>query len=320
MNSMPLSSTQSAAPFVNYMNEWGGDGNQLLWQFKSDFRNLNKTSGFIPSHALGMIVDATMQKVGAENIVDIHNHDLDFSDVHPYLRQLMSSSDDLLSCLTASSKLFHLQGSHYKMRAQYTKGEMRLYFGHGLAPSLRGSASLQYLTVLRVISVIRRFLGSEWRPEYLALSSQIEPPKPIVSHTTQNKVISGSSESYVPIKMAHSADIDSLNLPTEIPCSLFRVKQITQSFWRHEEFSIDFIAQLFGVSERTIQRLFSSQGHSFRQFVNTLKFDFAINQLKRGSKVTDVAVLLNYNEPANFTRAIKKHCGLSPSQLLAAEN
>ncbi|WP_413112357.1 helix-turn-helix domain-containing protein [Thaumasiovibrio sp. DFM-14] len=316
MSLMPISSTWSAAPFIRYFDAFGGDHRQLLWQFNVDFSRLQQMSPIIPSHALGVIADATMQRVGKESIVDIFRHDIVRSDMHPSIPPLLNTSDDLLTCINTAHKVLPLQGSHFRVNARYEEGEMRVFFSHGIDTTAKGYAPVQQFAAMRVISVIKHFLGNDWIPDYLAFSFPQQPPASLVNQTREKRILCAVPESYVPIRISQPTNIENGLLSTNTQCSAERVKMIVNNFWQHDDFSVDFVAQMFGVSGRTIQRLFSQQGYSFRQMVNQFRFDQAVTLLLQGQKVESVAEMLGYTEPANLTRAIRKHCGMTPSQLI----
>ena len=95
-----------------------------------------------------------------------------------------------------------------------------------------------------------------------------------------------------------------------------RVKGVVDTFWQDENFGIDFVAHLFGVSERTLQRLFVQHGMTFRDYLNQKKIERSIVLLKQGLSVQTVAEQLHYSDPSNFSRAMKKHINMTPTQYL----
>jgi len=66
-------------------------------------------------------------------------------------------------------------------------------------------------------------------------------------------------------------------------------------------------------SERSLRRILASEGVSFRQLVLARRMDMARQLLLSGERIAAVATAVAYSESASFSRAYKKHFGISPS-------
>ncbi|EHJ52764.1 helix-turn-helix domain-containing protein [Streptococcus macacae] len=81
------------------------------------------------------------------------------------------------------------------------------------------------------------------------------------------------------------------------------------------EFSIEDIAQMLGISSRTLQRNLSSEGTKFNQELQNVQKILALHYLKKPDLSTDeVAYLIGYAEVSSFSRAFKKWTGQTISQ------
>ncbi|MDP9802268.1 AraC family transcriptional regulator [Acinetobacter calcoaceticus] len=79
--------------------------------------------------------------------------------------------------------------------------------------------------------------------------------------------------------------------------------------------SLPEIAKRLNMSERTIKRHLQTQGTSFLQILNEIRFKEAKKLLaKEQYKIQDIATLIGYEESTNFVRAFKKQFGLTPHQ------
>ncbi len=305
MQSLAISSTMCAAPFIRYVEEYGHDSRKLLWQYGVDYNTLLQLSPHIPSHSLGLIIDSVEHCIGSDSIVDISSRYSNQIDMHPLVRELLLKSQGIVSFLTDVVSVSQHQGSHFQVWAGYEHDEMRIYFSHGVAESNRGFSLIQQFTALRLITLVQHFMGSSWKPEYLAFSSETIPSHHVYSQTQTGQVLRGVSFSFLPVKIGQPEYELPLNALDSNQSDFERVKSVAQSFWRHEDFSVGFLARLFGISERTVQRIFASQGLRFRDFHNQLKYNFTLSQLKRGTTVTDIASSLGYDNPSNLTRLMR---------------
>ena len=67
------------------------------------------------------------------------------------------------------------------------------------------------------------------------------------------------------------------------------------------------------MSERSLRRALQRTDQSFRQIVEDVRKDRAIELLRAGtSSITDVAATLGFSDPSAFSRAFKRWCGVCP--------
>jgi AraC-like DNA-binding protein len=75
------------------------------------------------------------------------------------------------------------------------------------------------------------------------------------------------------------------------------------------------------MSERSIQRSLSEEQTSYRQLVDDVRKNLAIEHLSRpGTSATDVAFLLGFSEPSAFTRAFRRWTGTAPTAFRSASS
>jgi AraC-like DNA-binding protein len=75
------------------------------------------------------------------------------------------------------------------------------------------------------------------------------------------------------------------------------------------------VAQKTGLSTRTLSRQLKKQGTSFRELVNEVKTQRAVNYLQTTEMpIEEVATRLGFSDSANFRRAFFNWTGLLPSQ------
>jgi AraC-like DNA-binding protein len=78
--------------------------------------------------------------------------------------------------------------------------------------------------------------------------------------------------------------------------------------------SIDDVAANFNLSSRTLQRKLREEGSSFKEIVDKVRKELALQYLKdKNNQIKDVAYSLGYNESSAFVRAFKRWTGTTPS-------
>jgi AraC-like DNA-binding protein len=75
------------------------------------------------------------------------------------------------------------------------------------------------------------------------------------------------------------------------------------------------VAEMVGLSARTLQRRLSEEGLTFARLVARARFDVAQQMLADPArKIIDIALDLGYSDPAHFTRAFARWTGLAPRE------
>ena len=75
------------------------------------------------------------------------------------------------------------------------------------------------------------------------------------------------------------------------------------------------MAEIAGLSVRTLQRRLSEERMSFSLFAERSRFDQAISLLTTtDATIGDIADELGYTKQANFTRAFRRWAGVTPGE------
>ncbi|GGO00594.1 helix-turn-helix transcriptional regulator [Nocardia rhizosphaerihabitans] len=77
--------------------------------------------------------------------------------------------------------------------------------------------------------------------------------------------------------------------------------------------SMDTVAAELHIDPRTLRRALTKEGASYRALVDEVRHQRAIDMLRLGQRVDEIARQLGYAETANFTHAFKRWEGLAPS-------
>jgi len=108
--------------------------------------------------------------------------------------------------------------------------------------------------------------------------------------------------------MTIPADVTSY--PRRVRTFLLKERRLPLEF---PEFSD--VAIQFNMAESTLRRKLQQEGISYRQIIENIRRDLAVQKLLRGShSVSEIADLLGYSETRAFTRAFREWTGMSPIQ------
>ncbi|MDV5170443.1 AraC family transcriptional regulator [Photobacterium rosenbergii] len=282
-----------------------------------DKKTLTTPTLYLPSHVVSLIVDSASKTTGHTDIGYYAAQYVNNQALHPQFQQHLASSEGLTDFLDSLISFQHLQGSHFKLWFEYLNGELRICHQSSLKATDKSYEHANEFTTFLIIKLLKDQLGASWQPSYLAFDHQSVPKAKIVGQTANKKVFYGAECSYIPVSL-NVADLQPFKRHPDqrLGCAMARVKSVVDTFWQEEHFGIDFVAHLFGVSERTLQRLFIQHNTSFRDYFNQKKIEKSMLLLQQGHSIQEVAEKLNYSDPSNFSRAMKKHLKQTPTQYL----
>jgi AraC family transcriptional regulator of adaptative response / methylphosphotriester-DNA alkyltransferase methyltransferase len=83
-----------------------------------------------------------------------------------------------------------------------------------------------------------------------------------------------------------------------------------------ETLSLAAVAHSIATSRRQLQRVFGERHTSFRRELQRVRMTRAAELLRRGGMpVASVARAVGYRQPAQFSKAFRRHHGVPPSEL-----
>jgi len=92
-----------------------------------------------------------------------------------------------------------------------------------------------------------------------------------------------------------------------------------QREYSDETLSLASVARSIATSQRQLQRVFSDRNTSFRRELQRVRMSRAAELLREdGLPVAAVARAVGYRQPAQFSKAFRRHHGHPPSELRGA--
>ena len=78
------------------------------------------------------------------------------------------------------------------------------------------------------------------------------------------------------------------------------------------------VARTLFVSTRTLHRRLAAAGVTFRQVVEEVRAQLAMDYLSKGASLSQVAFLLGFSEQSSFNRAFRRWTGMTPGRWRSA--
>jgi AraC-like DNA-binding protein len=227
---------------------------------------------------------------------------------------------DLFSTLTIGERLW--TSSHGE--------ELRLNCASTCDQGLGAYQSQLFILVLSVATV-RKVTGPNWWPGEVGLAYKSREPFPSVDTFAHSRIIQGVEYSYISLPTAllemplpqntgSSACIkEQPNAPLPTDFIGLVMAQVDAFSADNRDLHIDSIAESLDMSRRTLQRAIDREGGlSYKELLTHYRMERAAQWLVTAEKsVTEIALKLGYTDTSNFSRAFRRHTGLSPSAFRA---
>lgn len=121
------------------------------------------------------------------------------------------------------------------------------------------------------------------------------------------------------VDMAHDHYIDLLKQQTQDLTHSFAqecLHQIRLLSAKQQLANQELIAAQFHISVATLRRRLGAQGFNFRQLLDKVNGELALNGLNEGRRAQDIANSLGYSDERSFKRAFKRWFKVSPAQYI----
>ncbi len=106
---------------------------------------------------------------------------------------------------------------------------------------------------------------------------------------------------------------------THAATTLDRVRELIELLLPTGRCSVDQIARSLGVGRRTIHRHLAAEGETFTSLLDATRAELAQHMItNRRHTITEIAELLAFSSPGNFTRWFRHRHGCTPTQWRAA--
>jgi AraC-like DNA-binding protein len=219
------------------------------------------------------------------------------------------------------------QWSSFRFWLKETEGCVWLCSGLSYAGHPRGLEQQVQSRVIRVVGLIEQYLGFYWRPETLLLETRSLPSGMFADVLDCPRIIPGSRFSALPIptplltrggprsRPETESQLEAGSDKTTISWNLVDcLRSILPEYVQENQISVGSVAEIAGVSSRTLQRALREKGVTFRELVEDARFEVARSKLADDSMtIEDISRLLGYSESTHFTRAFRRTAGRTPS-------
>jgi AraC-like DNA-binding protein len=205
------------------------------------------------------------------------------------------------------------------------------WFEYSGQPLISNDIQMELYRVTSMIELVQLAAGKNWRP--LKVRLMMDKNRVVEKNNILNDCELLFSQAHTAIafpagllnatiisqtntRPTHLAGDDSrkLNEIQDKSELVNALREIISFYITEENLSIEVIADIAGLSTRSLQRMMKKHGISYNALLNAARQQYAETKLvNSASKISDIAYQLGYNDTAHFTRAFKRWTGMSPS-------
>lgn len=191
----------------------------------------------------------------------------------------------------------------------------------------------EWLNLQGVMSIISDLAEPNWCPPELTFVSRYAPPDLAREAFPNTRILVGQAYPSILIESVHLAracggtvarfdaapvSFGQGNRPSEQVAAwdfLSLLRMIMQPYLNGGRPDLGLVAEIVGMSSRTLQRRLQQSGSSYSQVLQEARFDLARAFLNDPSaKIIDVAMTAGYDNQQHFTRAFRRFTGLTPTR------
>lgn len=325
MSGIPLTRCQFVIPFADIHSEIGAPTVALLSKFRLPATLEGKANHFVPILLAIQFAEAVQRSQGITDVGFQAARRLQFCHLSEEVRRIVGHAPTLFMALQQACKWAPLEDTILNMWLEHHIDHIRICSRLAGTTGLLHLEHSQWLQNIFVIYIVRQFAGPDWSPETIAFEARYRPTQETRALWPNTRFLSGQPASWidVPIEFLSLGNLQSEPLPTTLDDDaepsgselIGALKLMLPSYLDESTPSISEIAEMAGISTRSLQRKLSMAGLTYSGLLNTVRFESAAKRLREtDAKVIDIALSSGYTDPAHFTRAFRRISGTTPRE------
>jgi AraC-like DNA-binding protein len=326
MATIPLTRCQFLLPFAGILNELGAPTSSLLAKFHLPTSLEEKANLYIPILPAIRFAESAQRSQGIVDFGFQAARHLHYGHLSEKLRTLIGHSSTLLAALQQVCKWASVEDTNLIIWLERCDDQVRICSRLTGTKGLLHLEHSQWLQVVFPIHIVRRFAGPNWAPATIAFEARYTPGLEAQSCWPNTRFLSGQHASWIDVPISQLSS--SNNRANEIPPPpqdgeygpasyemIELLKLMLPSYLDEGVPTLSEVAEMAGVSTRSLQRKLSYAGLSYSTLIDTARFENASKLLRAtDSKIIEIALSSGYTDPAHFTRAFRRIAGVTPRQ------
>jgi len=239
------------------------------------------------------------------------------------LAEALQAQPTVLSRLRQLFELSLLEDSHLRLDLKCLGPTVQVICDMEIPRDNPGMAASDWTQAAAVIDVIRNATTPAWTPQTITFQTEFEVCAEAREAFPNTRIVTGAPHTSVlfprevlamrPARPMCSAP--ALREAAPVTDELTLMYRLIRPYLRGPAPHIALVAEIFGMSARTLQRRLQRLGLTYRQLIENTRFELAAELLcSTDARIIDIAATLGYDDQSNFGRSFRRYCGISPGR------
>lgn len=324
----PLARYAALNGYVDLSRSLGLDPGPLMRGLGLDPASLGLQDRWAPAVAIATLLERSAEASGHLDFGLRLAEYRRFSNLGP-LSLVIREEPNVRSTLRVLSRYEHMYNEALRTRLTESEGTATIKLGLDLGERVESRQSMD-LAVAVLHRLLGGFLGAHWRP--LAVCFTYGRPDDTAAHRRIfgpalsfdhefDGIVFPASDLAAPNQMADPAlhryarqILESVE-PSKDVTAQDRVRELIELLLPTGRCSVEQVARSLGVDRRTVHRWLTESGQTFSSLLDSVRADLAERMLQgQRYSVTEIADLLAFSAPSNFSRWFRGRYGCSPGR------
>ncbi len=190
---------------------------------------------------------------------------------------------------------------------------------------------VEWKAIAGIIDIVRSAVGPDWCPAEITFVSRGRPSDATLEAYGNARILTGQRYCSVLVAAADIAqtcidrrsisdDVNDPTMPPRTPSGLgdawdfvTALRALIRPYLAQGHPPLSLVAEIVGMSERTLQRRLAQSGSTYSEIVQEARFSIASDLLADSDlNIADIAFAAGYDNAPHFSRAFKRLTGMTP--------
>lgn len=319
MTQFDLAHVACVAPLIGALSAAGAPVNRLLAHSGLDRFSVDNLNGFVPAECFHNFIEiAARRETGPSLPREIASRYI-LANMGGFGAEAQTCSDLRSAYLLASQpEARQLSYETVALDVHGVRAELSDTFA---IPAGTPRTWIEFMTVSLIVDAVRTAAGPDWTPAEVhlvdgtgeGLDDLLSDDTVVVCNAPKVAVVFPTEILARPMRPERSIAVDTDPGPRLGPMTLTRIETVLDASTRDLAPTLETLADLSGMSPRTLQRRLGEEGLTFFEAVDRWRCNRALNLISDpGVTVGEIAERVRYSDASHFVRAFKRWTGVTP--------
>ena len=328
MEGIPLTRASQLVQVTNTMERLGLPTERILEQAKLPEWHFCDPDDLVPAYHIQVLMDRAARSLGCSTFGLMVGADDGLLALGSF-GKLVASAPTVYRAFATSCSALHLHTSAARNWLVETGDEVWFCRSRFRGPKI-GRWQMEQYVLMRLIEQVRLGAGPSWHPAKVCLQTRAAPEPELRTALGDPEIRIGQTFTgiAVPCSLLSLPNLSRAKLHDGTNTALGRrlrqttpatgfvdtLRQLAETLLKEEgPPRIETMAEIAGLSVRSLQRRLATQGTSHFRIVDQARYRTATRLLQHSDiRITDIALDLGYTDSAHFTRAFRRWAGVTP--------